>query len=620
MNYIETNYQDFNLESIVLAILTSAAYENNINSKCISYLLKKAMSDLFGQKDVLKIPMNLSSQLIDLKLLIDSKIYPFPPECQETLSNLAKHLAGYQRWNLLNENLPAKNPIIYDFIKLIEKNLGSEALFQEAANFDFIKNGANYKPQLFATAQSKDKKFLKQAIFLFDSNHASIENASLKEIWKLRFKILEGLIPSLKCQGISSSILYDIDMNNQQIHLKSEVQLEEIAASIIRSGNPFDDLKKLRSYAKILQTFYKKNKEEFYHLKSHSALKKMVSYLSEIFEIIGKIKFSPNEGMTTYYLEKSKYIIYLTWKAAKILDHKLRKKLLKKVNTEFKQKFVSLEDFHRFLNEDFEINSTKENYQNVHEKLKNFPWIGKRFSNEILNLQKNDKKNINYELLDMGFYGDLSYHNYPGWKERFEDLSLKNFFFIKPQIFSNRLFSSNFDVRQNQIIGAIPQARRIKKFIKPMSYKFLWEPQMLHNHENELNKAKKFETLAYISSEESSKDLKFMINLQNFKYVLKKEMTVDEVAKLLVDFKFIDELIEEHLKIRKRKYPKSNRKFIRNTKDYIRYANHPFRGAMINEYTKFMFKVAFRKEKLRHNIKMRNSLELYKVIDLLVVY
>ena len=148
-----------------------------------------------------------------------------------------------------------------------------------------------------------------------------------------------------------------------------------------------------------------------------------------------------------------------------------------------------------------------------------------------------------------------------------------------------------------------------------MSYKLNWEPEIFNKSKEQIKKLKNLDGLAQNIQQKVSNETQFFINLQNFKYILKKEKTVDEIAGFLVDFQFIEELIDEHLNENHIPNPEeAPKKTYRNGKDFAKYFNHPLRGAFVNDYTKFMVKIALKKEKFRQYVKMRNSLEQYKVI------
>ena len=240
--------------------------------------------------------------------------------------------------------------------------------------------------------------------------------------------------------------------------------------------------------------------------------------------------------------------------------------------------------------------------------------IGRRLSNELVK-EKNiedsremTKNSIDFELVDLGFYNDLSYHQYPSWKRAFQSFTHNNLFFTK-EVSSNQLYNSD----AKDFLAAIPKGDKMRNLIKPLSYKLYWESAVFQKKAAAVKVKGKYENLAGQCQERISKNMEFMVNLQNFKFSLKKSKSVEEIAKMLVNLDFIEDLIGEHLKTAVKSSAVYGKKLKRNGKDLMTYLNSPLRGTFVNNYTRFMMKKAIKKEGFRNLLKIRNSFSVYKV-------
>ena len=615
LQYVEKNHQEFDLETSSLSFLTLAMYEAN-ESNVYSGLFNNFYSGLYGEKEINKLSLNLINTIYDVKMLLDAKILNIPSINEEMSKNLSKLFAGFQIMKIeFGDNIPQKNPVTNEFLQVLKKNMENESIHNELQSLDFHYLNKNYKPHLFTRKQEKTKEVFKRAMFLLDSNNNALENTNLKEIWRLRFKIIEKIYPNVKCSWIPSNLLFEINENRQEIKLKSQYEMNLILNNIIKNENQYSYYKKVKKFSKVLSELYEKKKFRFKNYKNNAILLKMVSNLSEIFALSKKVNFVGSESISLYYFEKIKVLIYLTSLATKFLDKKLKRILLKKVNKAFHAKYHSFIKFYQNIIKRMKKEiPISENMKKIPSLIKENQWIGKRLTNELIDpseLQKN--KNINYEIIDLGFYNDHSYHQYPSWKKLFRNLTHNNLFFVNPSIYSNCLYNSNIENNASEMIGAIPLVDRMRNIIKPMSYKLNWEGEFYQKSENQLKKMEKYGNLASQSQNKVDKSMEFIINLQNFKYTLKKQMKVDEIGQLLLDFKFIDELIQEHLNITPLNFEVYQRKLKRKGKDLLKYQNSPMRGSFVNNYTKFMMKVALRKDKFKSLLKIRNGFQIYKV-------
>ena len=546
-------------------------------------------------------------------MLIDSKQLTIPGVNDEILQNITKDFSGFEKMNNnVGDNFPQRNPVLTDFLKLLQKNNENENIYYELQELEFQNLNRNYKPHLFTRKQEKNNQ-LRNAMFFLDSNNNPLEGNNLKEIWKLRFSFIEKMFANMKCHWVPSNLLYEINEQNQEIKLKAPEVLNSLVEKIINSEKGVDYLVPIREFSQLLTTFFEENKSKFLNFRNNAVILKITSNLSEIFHLSQKINFITFETVSIHYFEQIKTLILEINQTSQLLDKSIKKSLLKLINNKFKKKFSSLRRFYKFLTKNLTKSlSSSTLLKEIPSILKENQWIGKRLTNELIG-QTETAKNINYELIDLGFYNDHSYHHYQQWKMLYQQLTDNNLLFVGPKVFSNVLFASNANSKVSDMVGAIPDPLKMRNVIKPLSYKLNWEREFYQLGSKMMNTEDKYDNLASQCQDKINKEMEFIVNLQNLKYVLKKNLSVDEIGQMLVDFKFVDELIEEHLEKHQQKFEVYGRKLKRKGKDFLKYLNHQFKGTYTNDYTKFMLKVSLRRDSLKEMVKMRNSLKIYKV-------
>ena len=604
VSYIQENYANFDLETTALSFLALGIYKPNEAPKCLPELFNQFKTCLEGEQTLHRFSLSLANNIYDVKMMISSNQFKIPGVSEENIQSLTKFFAGFEKMNIEGDNVPEKNPILSDFLKLLRKNTENENIYYELQELEFQYLNQNYKPHLFTRKQEKGNESTRNAIFLLDSNQNPLEGPSVKEIWKLRFSFIENMCKNVKCFWIPSNLLYKINDKNQEIKLKGSEELNLLIEQIVNT----------QKVSKVFATFYEKNKKKLTDFRDNAVVLKITANLSEIFRLSRKLSFITFESLSSHYFEQIKVLLFETNRFARLLSRPMRKKILKLIEKDFDKKFSNFRSFFRFLCKNLtEAAPLQEKSKQIPILFQENQWLGKRLSQELLGEPSESVKNINYEIVDLGFYNDHSYHQYPQWKKLYQQYTDNNLLFVGPRVFSNVLFSSNPQSKVTEMVGAIPEPSKVRNVIKPLSYRLNWEKEFYQVGPQTMKSDDKHDNLAAQCQPKINKEMEFIVNLQNLKYVLKKNMSVDGIGKLLVDFQFIDELIGEHLNGEKGEFEKFGRKLKRKGKDIMKYQNHPFRGTFTNDYTKFMLKAALRRENLKEMDKMRNSLKIYRV-------
>lgn len=614
VSYLEGNYANFDLEATALSFLALGIYKPTESPKCLPELFNQFKACLEGEQTLHRFSTSLANNINDVKMLISSNQFKIPGVSEENIQALTKFFAGFEKMNITGDNVPEKNPILADFLKLLRKNTENENIYYELQELEFQYLNQNYKPHIFTRKQEKGNQSTRNAIFLLDSNQNPLEGPNVKEIWKLRFSFIENICKNIKCFWIPSNVLYQINEKNQEIKLKGSEELNSLIEQIVSTQKGIDYLASVRKFSKVFSSFYDHNKKKLTDFRDSAVVLKITANLSEIFRLSRKLSFITFESLSSHYFEQIKVLLFETHRFARLLSRPMKKKLLKLIEKDFDQKFSTFRSFFRFLCKNLTETvplqeKPKQNPTFLQESL----WLGKRLSQELIGVPSETVKNINYEIVDLGFYNDHSYHQYPQWKKLYQQFTDNNLLFVGPRIFSNVLFSSNPQTKVLEMVGAIPEPSKVRNVIKPLSYRLNWEKEFYQVGPQTMKSDDKNDNLAAQCQPKISKEMEFIVNLQNLKYVIKKNMSVDEIGKLLIDFQFIDELIGDHLNNTREEFEKFGRKLKRKGKDILKYQNHPFRGSFTNDYTKFMLKAALRRENLKEMVKMRNSLKIYRV-------
>ena len=109
------------------------------------------------------------------------------------------------------------------------------------------------------------------------------------------------------------------------------------------------------------------------------------------------------------------------------------------------------------------------------------------------------------------------------------------------------MFVVNVDCFNFGILITILQKKRERNQLRPLSFRWYWEDSFLKQSNENKEKIENFETIANASQRDFSDDEKFIINLQNFKYEIKRNLSLEALGEFLVNSDFIEGLLKEHV-------------------------------------------------------------------------
>lgn len=117
----------------------------------------------------------------------------------------------------------------------------------------------------------------------------------------------------------------------------------------------------------------------------------------------------------------------------------------------------------------------KEQYQNdISEKGTRDLWLGRRLSSALIPTAEH-KKDISYEMVNLFFYSDHRYHQYPYWESLTKDFTFNNLSFFKSKTYNNDMPLASIDLDHQPNLGIVPSPGKVRNIIRPMSYIWHWE-------------------------------------------------------------------------------------------------------------------------------------------------
>lgn len=185
-----------------------------------------------------------------------------------------------------------------------------------------------------------------------------------------------------------------------------------------------------------------------------------------------KLSQQETEALTSFYLASIKYNLYqihvISQKLSTTLFKSLFQYLSDKVGLTFNPNLI--ENLNHFLFEEI-----KEKYQNdISEKGSHDLWLGRRLSSSLIPTTEH-KKDISYEMVNLFFYSDHRYHQYPYWEALTKDFTFNNLSFFKSKSYNNDMPIASIDLDHQPNLGIIPSPGRARNIIRPMSYLWHWE-------------------------------------------------------------------------------------------------------------------------------------------------
>ena len=426
-----------------------------------------------------------------------------------------------------------------------------------------------YQPDLFLPAENS-----KIGIFVTGSELLSSDEYELSAINRFRFTILEKLVPQMICKAISYHQYLDINFKEVQISFKPETDINNILRHLIPSNNELEALGQIS--LKVIDIFEKLRSElksaqsSYYEHEIQIKLNYIELFIKEI-ELIYSLReekakvFEQNQKIL--YNDKIKYQLA-------VLDGLysfIPKNLIEQIDQAFKET-SNFESFSILLHQLKQNFVSEETLQN--KKLNNLPWLGVLLKTELPLEQSSvdpQQKNIDIEILNSKFLWDTEYHHYSSWKQKLTNsFTISN---LRAEEADASDLIVNLDNGRTFNPTLIPNTHQLRNPIRPLSFAWNWEyyvysfPKSIYD-ELLYKEAGNLSVQRDLTLEEE-----LMVNLQNLKYQLKAEYKNEDIAKLLTDFEFIENLMTEHLNVGKTDNKGKTSRFVcpRDPKDYLDY-------------------------------------------------
>jgi hypothetical protein len=199
----------------------------------------------------------------------------------------------------------------------------------------------------------------------------------------------------------------------------------------------------------------------------------MFSHCVNITSALLKITRQDSECLNAYYLSIMKYELYNMHVISQNLSQKHLKPLFK-----YLSKMLDIPNdenlIKNFCRRTFE--KIPEFYQNdvTKQDWAEF-WVGHRLSNTMVTNDHDMQKNICYEMVNLYFYSDNRYHQYPYWESLTQDFTFNNLNFFKSKKYNNAMPIACLNPDDHPNLGVIPSPMRARNIIRPLSYIWHWE-------------------------------------------------------------------------------------------------------------------------------------------------
>eukprot|EP01015_Nassula_variabilis_P017881 TRINITY_DN2868_c0_g5_i1.p1 TRINITY_DN2868_c0_g5~~TRINITY_DN2868_c0_g5_i1.p1 ORF type:complete len:258 (-),score=47.84 TRINITY_DN2868_c0_g5_i1:78-851(-) len=201
------------------------------------------------------------------------------------------------------------------------------------------------------------------------------------------------------------------------------------------------------------------------------------------------------------------------------------------------------------------IDALKQEFAKLSEKNQsssiNISWMGRRFGDDLIpevGQQANNQKDIAPEFINYDFLSDINYHHYEDWQQVLENECTEY------DLFAHKPSTDNFHSQPRIREGLITNPSKPRQFVKPLSFNLNWEYTAFDFPLEHIQRAA-IEDAAVANTGTFTQYAAKILNLQNFKYETRTLFTEKQIADNLLGRKFIQTLIESHLKIREKFRP-----------------------------------------------------------------
>ncbi|KAL4459908.1 hypothetical protein ABPG74_003434 [Tetrahymena malaccensis] len=470
--------------------------------------------------------------------------------------------------SIFETSLFQKNPIKDKLVELIGK----------AENLSHTGLG-DYKPDFMCLERNEQGEIVQKAIFITPAEHSYFDIVKPAVEYTLLSKYLSHKVKNMVFEFIPITKYIDVNHQDHMITIKKDNQLfielfDKAHHNIYSNLN--NDLLLIGEH--LLD-------EEYNILKSK---------MKQIFRLSGGRRYL---HLSVSDLMQVKYLLFsMAEDFSTVLSESNQQNLNQLCQQHFKQDFVSLLKSHCKLN--FSVKNTQEEMEFFLKQ----KWVGKRLSIDLLP-KGNEKYNQNDAFFDHLYISSENYYEYPEWQELLsQEYGVSNVAQINP---TNFLAHQVSDVcNQTNTVYIIPKKKEVRSQIRPLdqrivtskldraNYSLNWEQDYYTKGSNS--------NLVYRGENHKvSEGTKYIANLLNFKWELKKAFSSQERLDFLHKLNLTEKLIENHLHTSQNHQPKNAHFAQRDPQKYFEYLQNKTPSSLYcQEYLEFFTRKVDQKNKI----------------------
>ncbi|KRX10428.1 hypothetical protein PPERSA_10527 [Pseudocohnilembus persalinus] len=564
----EIVYVDEFLNFIEFFYITSEFSELNKQNQIFIDLVQGLQADITHIDSLTNFSAETQAKIANFSLLLNSN-----QQLQQEFSELASQLNGYKAYAASKDVSPIREKIV-EYLESSNKTSPNQTENLESIRIQSFPE--IFRPD-YTVYDLKDGKQVQKGLYLVDSEYVSME----ENLVDGRFKFWATLLQ--KQYNIEPLFVRYLSIDGEQI----KVHNTELIQQFVQKQQP------------VLS--YKLQIQFLEYLNNNKELQYLATEVNRIFERIEVLQQKLQEGVEILALSYAEEIKYSLFELNSILTH-LNSEQLKEL-----QKNVGVQDISAHLKEVSKQFGKAQNVQ-IQEQLQKYDFIGKRLSSTLLGEKQQQVGHLNF--VNIAQLNKKGYHDYKDWEQQLvEELNIGNLMHQKLDK-NAQLFVGENEISKNNLVHVIPSKKVDRFILRPLSYPLQWESFYLEQLPEKSEKNQKLEYLIN-QSENGNKigqNTKFIANLQNFKYELRRS-DQQQMFSLLEELEFIDNLAQSHLDGNKCKQEEQFGQAVpRSGDEYFTYLENNGVEEMYNsDYLQFFIEKAQKKQKLIALWKQKNQ-------------
>ncbi|EAR90896.2 hypothetical protein TTHERM_00145010 (macronuclear) [Tetrahymena thermophila SB210] len=470
--------------------------------------------------------------------------------------------------SIFENNLFQKNPIKDKLVELIGK----------AENLSHTGLG-DYKPDFMCLERNEQGEIVQKAIFITPAEYSYFDIAKPAVEYTLLSKYLSHKVKNMVFEFIPITKFIDVNHQDHMITIKRDNQLF-IELFDKAHHNIYSNLNN-----DLLVIGENLIDEEYNILKSK---------IKQIFRLSGGRRYLQ---LSVSDLMQVKYSLFsMAEDFNTVLSETSQQNLNQLCQKHFNQDFVSLLKSHSKLN--FSVKNTQEEMEFFLKQ----KWVGKRLSIDLLP-KGNEKYNQSDAFFDHLYISSENYYEYPEWQELLtQEYGVSNIAQINP---TNFLAHQVSDVcNQTNTAYIIPKKKEVRSQIRPLDQRIVTSKQDRANYsltweQDYFTQGTNGELVYRGENHKISEGTKYIANLLNFKWELKKAFSSQERLDFLHKLNLTDKLIENHLHTSQNHQPKHAHFAQRDPKKYFEYLQNKTPSSLYcQEYLEFFTRKVDQKNKI----------------------